>query len=67
MYKLEVEEVEDLVVSGVVVLEVNLMLILMEMVKHVMEMVVVDLREQITLVLVAVAVVRPIVRYLVVV
>ena len=67
MYKLEVEEVEDLVVSGKVVLEVNLMLILMEMVKHVMEMVVVDLREQTTLVLVAVEVVRPIVRYLVVV
>ena len=67
MYKLEVEEVEDLVVSGKVVLEVNLMLILMEMVKHVMEMVVVDLRGQTTLVLVAVAVVRPIVRYLVVV
>ena len=62
MYKLEVEEVEDLVVSGVVVLEVNLMLILMEMVKHVMEMVVVDLQEQTTLVAVVVEDTCPIVR-----
>ena len=51
--KLEVEVVLDMVLVKVV-LEVNLMLIHTEMVKHVMEMVVVDLHSLPTLVAVAV-------------
>ena len=59
--KLEVEVVLDMVLVKVV-LEVNLMLIHTEMVKHVMEMVGVDLQEQTTLLVAVEEDICPIVR-----